>query len=163
MTAKLFEEKQLLEGFSQKEKIEIRSLEWPDDYDKGICDVLGQLTVCRTPRDVFGKVFDEMKKGGSTFVVVAHRRSDDAIVGCGTVFIEPKFVHNGRSCAHIEDIVVSAKERGNHVGQAIIESLIHISRQSGSYKVILNCSENNVGFYKKCGFEPREVEMVVYF
>ena len=35
MTAKLFEEKQLLEGFSQKEKIEIRSLEWPDDYDKG--------------------------------------------------------------------------------------------------------------------------------
>ena len=163
MTTKLFEEKEFLDGFSQKDKIQVRPLEWPDDYDKGICDVLGQLTVCRTPRNVFGKIFDEMKKGGNTFVVVAHRRTDDSVIGCGTVFIEPKFVHGGKPCAHIEDIVVSANERGSHVGQTIIESLLCISRHSGSYKVILNCSENNVGFYKKCGFDSREVEMAVYF
>ena len=31
------------------------------------------------------------------------------------------------------------------------------------YKVILDCSSDNVQFYKRCGFTEKEVQMVVYF
>ena len=159
----LFDSREVMQEYVQREEFEIRPLEWPDDFDKGVCGVLDQLTTCSTPRSTFHKVFGQMQARGDTFVVVAHRRSDDAILGCGTVLLEPKFVHGGCSCAHIEDIVVTAAARGQHVGQAIIECLVAIARHAKAYKVILNCSDNNVGFYEKCGFSRREVEMALYF
>ena len=109
------------------------------------------------------EAINQLRAQGNAFVVVAHRRSDDAILGCGTVLLEPKFVHGGACCAHIEDIVVTARARGQHVGQAIIECLVCIARHAKAYKVILNCSDNNVGFYERCGFRKREVEMALYF
>lgn len=30
----------------------------------------------------------------------------------------------------------------------------------GCYKVILDCSEDNIAFYQKCGLERKEVQMV---
>ena len=160
---KLFDGKRYLREFNQRNQFTIRPLEWPDDYEKGICDVLGQLTVCDTGEETFEKVFRRMRNQKDTFVVVAHRNSDDSVLGCGTVFIESKFIHRGKACAHIEDIVVTTEARGQHVGQAIIESLVCIARNTNSYKVILNCTENNVGFYEKCGFTRHEVEMTYYF
>ena len=161
--SKLFDEKVYLHDFEQRADFEIRPLEWPGDYEKGICDVLNQLSVCGTDSKTFEKVFRRMYEQHDTFVVVAHNTWDDSIIGCGSVFIEPKFLHGGKSCAHIEDIVVTTQSRGQHVGQAIIESLLCISQHTNSYKVILNCSENNVGFYQKCGFSRREIEMTIYF
>jgi len=160
---KLFDEKVYLRDYRQREDFEIRSLEWPGDYEKGICEVLNQLSSCKTDAKTFEKVFRRMCDQQGAFVVVAHSTWDDSIIGCGTVFIEPKFLHGGKTCAHIEDIVVSAQSRGHHVGQAIIESLLSIARHTDSYKVVLNCTENNIGFYQKCDFSRREIEMAIYF
>jgi glucosamine-phosphate N-acetyltransferase len=44
----------------------------------------------------------------------------------------------------------------------IIEELMKLGKAAGCYKVILDCSEKNVGFYKKCGFEQKEVCMAWY-
>lgn len=74
---------------------------------------------------------------------------------------------------HIEDIVSLKEYRGNnfgkwylsvfdHLNARIIEQLKHIADAVGCYKVILDCSDSNVPFYEKCGFEKKEVQMVVY-
>ena len=34
------------------------------------------------------------------------------------------------------------------------------AREAGCYKVILDCSDSNVKFYEKCGFQKKEVQMV---
>lgn len=34
------------------------------------------------------------------------------------------------------------------------------AKEAGCYKVILDCAENNVAFYEKCGLTRKEVQMV---
>ena len=63
---------------------------------------------------------------------------------------------------HIEDIVSHKDYRGQNLGLIIIDTLKHIGKGQGCYKIILDCSEKNVGFYEKCGFTKKEVEMVLY-
>jgi glucosamine-phosphate N-acetyltransferase len=41
--------------------------------------------------------------------------------------------------------------------------LKEIARKEGCYKVILNCAEKNEEFYKKCGFQRKEIQMAYYF
>ena len=43
-----------------------------------------------------------------------------------------------------------------------MEGLQGIGRQVGCYKVIRDCSEDNVSFYKRCGFKQKEAQMVAY-
>jgi len=84
------------------------------------------------------------------------------IVAAGTVLVERKFIHELGLVGHIEDIAVSADQQGKKLGLRIIETLKAIGEQVGCYKVILDCSEKNVPFYEKCGFERKGVEMGWY-
>ena len=61
---------------------------------------------------------------------------------------------------HIEDIVVDVKHRKRGLGKMIIDYLTEYSKNKKCYKVILNCSQKNIGFYEKCGYKQKEVEMV---
>ena len=49
------------------------------------------------------------------------------------------------------------------MGRKIVQHLTELARERGCYKVILDCAEGNTGFYAKCGFERKEVQMVQYF
>ncbi len=40
---------------------------------------------------------------------------------------------------------------------------MHICKGQGCYKVILDCSEKNEGFYAKLGFQRKELQMALYF
>ncbi|KAG0229355.1 Glucosamine-phosphate N-acetyltransferase-like protein [Actinomortierella wolfii] len=84
------------------------------------------------------------------------------IVAAGTVVIERKFIHELGLVGHIEDIAVRADQQGKKLGQRIIETLMSIGASVGCYKVILDCSEKNVPFYEKCGFERKGCEMGWY-
>ncbi|KAF8970753.1 Glucosamine-phosphate N-acetyltransferase-like protein [Entomortierella lignicola] len=84
------------------------------------------------------------------------------IVAAGTVFVERKFIHELGLVGHIEDIAVSSDQQGKKLGLRIIETLKALGKQAGCYKVILDCSEKNVPFYEKCGFERKGVEMGWY-
>ena len=44
----------------------------------------------------------------------------------------------------------------------VINALIQHARDVGCYKVILDCSEQNIAFYEKCGLERKEVQMVTF-
>ena len=63
---------------------------------------------------------------------------------------------------HIEDIVTHSEYRGLNLGRLVIETLKGIGKAKGCYKIILDCSEKNVAFYKKCGFAQKEFEMAFY-
>lgn len=85
--------------------------------------------------------------------------NETKIIGMGTLLLEPKIIHNFGTVAHIEDIVVDKKYRGINIGKQIINHLIQLSKDKNAYKVILNCNEKNIEFYKKCGFYKNEIEM----
>lgn len=88
---------------------------------------------------------------------------DGHIVGCGTLLIEPKFIHQLCFVAHIEDVVIDCNYRNHRFGTTLLNFLIDQAKACACYKVILNCSDAIVPFYSKCGFERSNNEMSIYF
>ncbi len=85
-------------------------------------------------------------------------RSQDQMVGAGTLLIEDRF-HVG----HIENVIVHKDIRGFGVGKLVVKSLSQIAREAGCYKVVLGCSDNHEPFYAKCGFERSGLQMTQRF
>ena len=84
------------------------------------------------------------------------------IVGCGTVIIEPKMIHRARAVGHIEDLVIDDEYRGLGIARGILNRLVELSDRNNCYKVILDCSDELVGFYSRVGFEKRGAQMAHY-
>lgn len=59
--------------------------------------------------------------------------------------MERKFIRGAGLAGHIEDIAVSKTMQGRKLGIQLIKSLEEIARSQGCYKVILDCSKDNVG------------------
>ena len=137
----------------------IRKLEI-GDYRKYL-DLLSQLTLVGNINvDKFRKRFEEINNNPNLHIYVISDEDRNELVACGTLYIEPKFVHNCSKLGHIEDIVVNKKHRGKKYGLFIIQYLVYVARKIGCYKVTLACSEKNVFFYEKCKFKNEGVEMV---
>ena len=66
------------------------------------------------------------------------------VIAVGTVFIERKFLRGLGSVGHIEDIAVDQSQQGKRLGLRIIQALTYISENSGCYKTILNCNNENI-------------------
>jgi glucosamine-phosphate N-acetyltransferase len=88
-------------------------------------------------------------------------------VAVGSIIVERKFLRNAGLVGHIEDIAVSKSMQGRKLGLKIINSLEEIGRGQGLYKIILDCSKDNIrmsflttsdavliltAFYEKCGY-----------
>jgi len=85
------------------------------------------------------------------------------LVGAGTLLVEFKFIHACSKVGHIEDVVVLPETRGKGLGLLVVNTLVEEAKKRGCYKVILDCDEKNIDFYKKAGMERKEVQMVKYF
>lgn len=128
--------------------------------------LLSQLTT--TPEitdELFEKRVQEIGTCGKIFVGVTKNdieQGDVEIVGSGTVIVEPKIFRNGRSVAHVEDIVVDKNHRGQGIAQEILNRLKDYAVQTNCYKIILDCDENVCKVYEKNGFEIKGVQMGKY-
>jgi glucosamine-phosphate N-acetyltransferase len=141
--------------------------------------VLEVLTVVTDPGEAaWVAQFNAMRTTPHTYyTLVIVDKITDRIVAVGAVFMERKFLRGLGSVGHIEDIAVDKKQQGKKLGLRIINALTYISENSGNYKTILNCSEDNIrgcpfyvssvtsadantAFYQKCGYEKKESEMV---
>lgn len=87
---------------------------------------------------------------------------DGTIIGTITILIENKFIHNLSRVAHIEDVVVDNRCRLRGIGRSLIIKAIEVSKEFDCYKIILDCSENNLAFYEKFGFVKKEHQMALY-
>ncbi|MCL7046105.1 hypothetical protein MKW94_006945 [Papaver nudicaule] len=147
-----------------KERFEMRKLE-ASDKSKGFIELLQQLSVCDSVSDEeFKERFEEISMNGENHMIyVIEDEEKKKIIASGCLFIEKKFLRNCGKVGHIEDIVVDSEARGLKLGQKVVEFLSEKARSMGCYKVILDCDEKNVGFYEKCGFQQKGIEMALYF
>lgn len=127
-----------------------------DDYHKGYLELLSQLTVVGeiTQQD-FDNAFE--RQNLSWVFVIEERKK---IIATASLMIEQKFIHHCGRVGHIEDVIVDHQARGLGLGKKIVDHLVDICRINRCYKVILNCHQDNVQFYEKCGFNAHEIEMV---
>ncbi|KAI0071609.1 acyl-CoA N-acyltransferase [Panus rudis PR-1116 ss-1] len=134
------------------------------DYRRGHLNILSVLTVVSDPgEEAWVAQFNALRAAARTYYsIVIVDKNSDRIVAVGTVFIERKFLRGLGSVGHIEDIAVDKNQQGKKLGLRIIQALTAISENSGCYKTILNCSDSNIPFYEKCGYQKKENEMAKY-
>lgn len=84
---------------------------------------------------------------------------DDKIVGTATLIPIPKFLRNGSISGQIEDVCVDPDYEHQGIGREMMLYLIEKAKKWRMYKVVLDCSEDNVPFYESCGFHKKEQQM----
>lgn len=148
-------------GCTTPNHIEIRDVE-VEDLSRGLFEVYSQLTKApRLSEERMRDVVTELNSDPNRRLLVAVK--GDSVLATGSLIIEQKLLRNAAKCAHIEDIVVHSDARGQNLGRRIVTQLVNIAKAENCYKVILDCSTENVPFYEKCGFVKKEVQMAQYF
>lgn len=131
---------------------ELRPLE-QGDFARGFLETLENLVpVGLTPEEAIHIWRGRNAAGVRTVVAV----EDDKVIGTATLILEHKFLHRGGTIGHIEDVAVHPRHEGKGVGRAVVCFLIEVARQSGCYKVILSCNDQNLAFYHKIGFRRHD-------
>jgi len=133
--------------------INIRCLEKRDIYPPSrFIDALNELSdTNQLSFDSCSKFWSIYDSNPSQHTIVAE--IEGSIVGTASVIIEFKFLHGGSRVGHIEDVAVISDARKRGIGALLIGHLIEIAKNEECYKVILDCSPENVPFYIKCGFQ----------
>ncbi len=140
----------------------IRRLE-EGDYELGFLSLLSVLTTVGTvSKEKWTEQYRIITSNPLIEIWVIHDTVKNQIIGTATLLIEPKFIHDCGRVGHIEDVVVQKNIHGGGFGKKIIEHLTKRATLAGCYKVILDCSTKNVGFYEKCGFIEKGREMARY-
>lgn len=118
---------------------------------------LDTLSVLTTVGEVSEDQFDNLVRTWSRNPEIYNPRviadENDQVVATGMLVIEQKVIHGCGKVGHIEDIAVAKSQQGKKLGIFLIELLSELAQKNGCYKVILDCSAHNVGFYEKCGYK----------
>ena len=88
---------------------------------------------------------------------------DKLIIGCGTLIIESKMIHNFSKVGHIEDVFIRPQYRKKGYGKVLINKITNIAIKNNCYKVILDCKEELHDFYFNCGLDNKNIQMSKYF
>jgi glucosamine-phosphate N-acetyltransferase len=140
--------------------IKFRLLE-KSDFDKGYIELLSNLShTGNISKKDFINRFNLIQNNIYHSIYVLEQ--NNIIISTATLIIEPKFIHNNGFVAHIEDVVVHPKYRGQYLGIDIIEFLIQYSKFYKCYKIILDCSIDLIPFYEKCNFKKNGIQMAIY-
>eukprot|EP01028_Stygiella_incarcerata_P012001 TRINITY_DN719_c0_g1_i7.p1 TRINITY_DN719_c0_g1~~TRINITY_DN719_c0_g1_i7.p1 ORF type:complete len:109 (-),score=27.19 TRINITY_DN719_c0_g1_i7:143-469(-) len=84
---------------------------------------------------------------------------DEEIIGCATLVLEQKLIHDFSTVGHVEDVVVSDTARKLGIGKKLLDALYEDAKQCNCYKVILDCKDELVPFYEKAGYQAKERQM----
>ena len=128
-------------------------------------ELLSSLTKAdKLSNDFFLQKIEEISTIGEIIICYYIDNIDKIhIIGTGTIIYEPKIIHNGKYVGHIEDIVVGEKHRNLGIARSILTELKKHAYVKDCYKVILDCSEENIKFYEKNDFIYKGAQMAVYF
>jgi glucosamine-phosphate N-acetyltransferase len=133
-----------------------------NDFNLGYLDLLSQLTEVNKNNisfEKFSNFIDKLSENHKIIIII----NNNKIIATGTLLIENKIIHSISKVGHIEDIVVDSNSKGLGIGKQIVNYLTNLAKENNCYKVILNCNDNNIGFYQKCGYQKKETQMVKYF
>lgn len=103
------------------------------------------------------------------FMIILNRRQfeqtliaineDNQVVGTLSFFIETKFIHNGGKVCHVEDVAVRKDRQRQGIGRRMMLDIETRAKFQGCYKIILDCGDQSLGFYNKCGYHKHEKMM----
>lgn len=142
-----------------QKNISIRKLR-NTDYENYI-SLLSQLTnVGNITKEMFIEKIKEIEQNKYLHLYVISDDINNKLIASGTLYVEPKFIHECSRLGHIEDIVVNSNYRGKKYGNLIIDLLVNIAKIVKCYKITLVCSKKNIAFYNKCNFIQEGYEMV---
>lgn len=88
---------------------------------------------------------------------------DSGLCATATILYEPKFIRDLAMVAHIEDVCVKECMRGKGIGKTLIQHVCAVAKNKGCYKVILDCADENITFYRKCGLNNVGNQMCAYY
>ena len=131
------------------------------DFNSNYLELLSQLTVLdkhKITKQEFNNMIEKLNS--EHVILVLEDIENDKIVSTITYFKEHKFIHNMGIVAHIEDVVVDSSYRGLGIGNTMIQYVKSVCQDC--YKIILDCSDENIGFYNKCGFKIKDNHMSFY-
>jgi glucosamine-phosphate N-acetyltransferase len=135
--------------------IVIKELDCDDNYEQYL-ELMYEFTHYK--KNVSIEDFNNYVNQKSKVRIIILKNKEDNIIGAGTIFNMEK-LHNN-SIGQIEDVIITEKYRNMGLGKIIINKLIEIGKtQFKCYKIILNCLDKNIEFYKKCNFNIVGVEM----
>jgi glucosamine-phosphate N-acetyltransferase len=127
-----------------------------EDY-KDYLNLLSQLTQVGEVTENQFKKFVESQ--GENFEVLVYEL-DGKVVGCVSYLVEQKIQRSFSCVMHIEDVVTDVDCRGKGISKQLLNKAIEISKEKNCYKIILDCSLDNIPFYEKVGFSKKEFQMV---
>lgn len=85
------------------------------------------------------------------------------IIGCITVLLEQKIIHNLQLVCHVEDLIINNNYKNKGFGSIILDYIKKYAIVKNCYKIILNCDSNIKEFYIKNNFTSKNIEMSYYF
>ena len=130
------------------------------NLNNGFFDTLENLSDVQNiikKQDKYYKILKKVIENKNLFIFVA--LENNIIVGSITIIIEQKFIHNGGRVGHIEDVVTRKGFEEKGIGSKLVKKALKFAEQKKCYKVILNCSNENIRFYEKNGFKVHGIEM----
>ena len=134
---------------NQIKKIELKYI---DDVVNLLRDISPYTPPKSTYKDNFLNFISQDKCHG--YVII----EKDLVVAYGSIFYENKI--RGGKVGHIEDLVVDKSVRNYGLGKKLVE--IAVKECQDCYKVILDCSDEYVKFYEKCGFKWKGNQLALY-
>jgi GNAT superfamily N-acetyltransferase len=82
--------------------------------------------------------------------------SEEQIVGTFAILITPSLLHQDKSFAIVEDVMVAPKTQGKGVGKFMMNSALQVAAENDCYKLVLSSNLKRViahNFYKALGFQ----------
>jgi ribosomal protein S18 acetylase RimI-like enzyme len=79
------------------------------------------------------------------------------IVGTADMIVVPNLTHAARPIAFVENVIVTAKQRGHGIGRKLMEEVLRRAEAAGCYKAqfLSNKARTRAhAFYERLGFEP---------
>jgi len=145
----------------------IRQLKEEDLNDNsGFLETLSNLSDIGNLDIEARKEIFERASGNGIYFLVAVSEDDDSkgqIVSTVKLIVEPKFFHGGLSAGHIEDVATRNGFEGQGLSKALLTETIKIAKESGCYKLILDCKKELIPFYNKLGLEEHDICMRLDF
>ena len=132
-------------------EIEIREIR-ENDLENGFLETLDFLRkVSDLDKNKAKEILEKIKQNPNQIIQVAI--DDKKIVGCITLLIEQKFIHDGGLVGHIEDVVVRKDYEGKGIGMKLVTSMLEYAKRKNCYKTILDCKDDVKQFYERIGFK----------
>jgi len=136
----------------REQQIEVRDAKF-EDLER-LCEIYSEAFRDTTPMP---KHWWKIMEDPNIYYRVAIQ--GEKVLGVASLIAINKILRSGSRMGLIEDVAVSSEARGLGLGKLLIEDLLALGGEVGCYKVVLNCSDDNVKFYEKCGMYNAENQM----